>query len=379
KRELKRISPDFDFFYIGPKDELSSILLSQEGIAGKNILAGKIRRYLEKKSVFQNLVDIFFKTPIGIFQSFFYIFYLSPDIIFSKGGYGSIPSVIAGWLLGTPIFLHESDSVPGLANKICSRLAIEVFTSFPASKNLDKTHFPLKKIISIGNPIRKEILNGSKEKGKKMFALQCQKPIILILGGSQGAQKINNTILSILPALLKNFEIIHQCGEKNLKQVKEEADVMIPKDFKKYYHLYSFLKEREIRNAYASADLIVSRAGAGAIFEISAAGKPSIIIPLPLAAQNHQIENAYAFAKNKATIVIEEENLTPHFFLEKLKIIFSDKEGLRKMSNNAKEFSRPKASYIIAQYIKEYLLKSKKMRNIKNVKKDKGVNLKNKK
>jgi UDP-N-acetylglucosamine--N-acetylmuramyl-(pentapeptide) pyrophosphoryl-undecaprenol N-acetylglucosamine transferase len=351
-REIRRIYPERDlrFFYLGPKDEFGEIFLTHEGIEVKRVLAGKIRRYTDWKSLYQNLVDCLIKIPIGIFQAFFYIFILSPDLIFSKGGFGSIPGVMSSWLLRTPIFLHESDISPGLANRFLSRFALTIFVSFPKTE-----WFPPSKMILVGNPIRKEILEGSREKAQELFKLTFEKPIILILGGSQGAQRINDKILEILAELLKDFELIHQCGEKNFKEVRAEAKVVITEDLEKYYHPVPFLKEEELKHAYAAADLIVSRAGSGSIFEIAAWGKPSILIPLPEAAQNHQVKNAYAYAESGASIVMEEANFTPRFFLEKLKNLFSHPEELEKMRKAAKEFAKPQAAKIIAGYIIDYL------------------------
>ena len=352
-REIRRISPKekFDFFYIGPRDEISSILLSQEGIKVKEILAGKIRRYLGWREILENIVDLF-KIPIGFFQAFFHIFFLAPDLIFSKGGYGSISAVLSGWILGIPIFLHESDLAPGLANRFLSRFSSEIFVSFSRTE-----YFSPKKMILVGNPIRREILEGSKAKAQEIFKLSYKKPIILILGGSQGAQRINDMLLQILPEILTNFELIHQCGERNFKEVQAEANVVISENLKKYYHLFPFLREEQLKQAYAASDLICSRAGSGGIFEIAALGKPAILIPLPEAAQNHQVKNAYSYAESGACLVIEEANLTPHFFLEKLKYLLSHPDQLEKMQRAAKEFAKPQAAKIIAEYIVSYLTK----------------------
>jgi UDP-N-acetylglucosamine--N-acetylmuramyl-(pentapeptide) pyrophosphoryl-undecaprenol N-acetylglucosamine transferase len=348
-REMRRIYPEknIHFFYLGPKDEISQIFLSKEGVKIKTISAGKLRRYFELRAFFQNIIDLF-KFLLGFFQAFFYIFFLKPDLIFSKGGYGSLPTVLAGWILRVPIFLHESDIVPGLANRFLSKFALEIFVSFPETKGL-----PANKIIPAGNPIRRELLAGSKEKAKEIFNLTGEKPIILILGGSQGAQRINNLILQILPEILREFELIHQLGTQNFKEFKNSAELKLSNfpELKKYYHPFPFLDEEELRNAYCVCNLILSRAGSGSIFEISAIGKPSILIPLPEAAQNHQVKNAYAYAQSGAAIVMEEANLTPHFFLEKLKDLFSHPEELRKMANRAKEFARPEAGKLIADYI----------------------------
>lgn len=349
-REMKRIYPqkNLEFFYLGPKDPFTLELLLKEGIKVKTILTGKIRRYFS----FKNFIDIF-KIPIGIFQAFWHIFFLSPDLIFGKGGYGSFPVVLAGWFLWVPIFLHESDVKPGLANRILSKFALEIFLSFPIE--ISGPYFPSKKIISLGNPIRREILTGSKEKAKELFNLSGEKPLILILGGSQGAQRINDLILTILPDLLKSFEVIHQTGERNFKQVEAESQVVVSEELRKYYHPFPFLKEEELAQAYAASDLIISRGGAGSIFEIAAVGKPSILIPLPESAQNHQIKNSYTFAKFGACLVIEEANLTPHFFLERIKYLFSQPEKLEKMAKAAKKFSRPQSAKIIAEYLIAYL------------------------
>ena len=354
-REIRKIysKEDLDFFYIGPKDKFSSIL-SQEKTKIKYIFAGKIRRGLSVNNIFQNLIDILFKTPIGIIQTLFHIFLLNPDLIFSKGGFGSVSPVLVGKLFSIPIFLHESDIVPGKANQFLSKFALEIFISFPKTE-----YFQSKKIILVGNPIKKEILDGNMEEAKKFFQLgENKKPVILILGGSQGSQRINDKILEILPVLLKDFEVIHQCGENNFKEVMAEAEVMLGKnnkELKKYYHLFSFLKEDELKLAYAACNLIISRAGSGSIFEIAAMGKPSILIPLAESAQNHQIRNAYHYGANGSSIILEEANFTSGLFLERIKQLFAHPEILEKMAQRSKEFSRPEAAKKIAGYIVEYL------------------------
>ena len=339
-----------EFLYMGPKDELSEMLLSQEGIKIYRILSGKIRRYNFVKSLPKNFLDLFVKLPLGMFQAFFRIFVLSPDIIFSKGGYGSIPSAIAGWILRVPIVLHESDIIPGVANRVVARFASEIFVSFPNTQ-----YFPKNKVLQIGNPIRKDLLSGSKEEAKRLFSLQGNKPVLLFMGGSQGAQQVNDMLLVILDKALKNYEIIHQTGEKNFSQVKAEAGVVIAKERTALYHPVAFLKETELRHAYAASDLIISRAGSGSVFEIAALGKPSILIPLAESAQNHQIENSYAYQRTGACIVLEKNNLTPHFFLERVHSIFANKVEMQKMLEAAKNFAKPEAGRVIAKYIIESL------------------------
>jgi len=349
-REIKRFSSkQIELLFLGPKDELGGQLLSEEGIKRRTIWAGKIRRYLSPQAIFLNIVDAF-KLLIGFFEAFFWLFLEDPDLVFSKGGYGAVPVVLAAKILQIPIFLHESDIVPGMANRIAAKIAIEIFVSFPQTQ-----HFDPKKIIVVGNPVRKQIPGGSIYEAKKLLNLSEKKPVVLILGGSQGAQKINDLLLIILPELLPEFEVLHQCGKKNLKQVQAEAKVVVPKVLERYYHLFAFLNERQLSQAYFAADIIVARAGASNIFEIAACAKPSILIPYSHAAQNHQLRNAYDYAENGASLVIEEANLTPYFFLERLKFLISMPNELRKMSEAAKDFSRPKAAELIAHYLIEYL------------------------
>lgn len=351
-REIRKASSEKElkFFYLGPKDPFGEILLSQEGIIVKKVLAGKIRRYFNFQSFFENLFDILIKTPVGILQAFLYLFFLAPDFIFSKGGFGSFPTVLAGWILGIPIFLQESDAIPGLTNRILAKFSLKIFVSFPKT-----IYFSEKKIILVGNPIRRELLENSIEDAKTVFKLQGGKPVILIIGGSQGAQRINDKILEILPEILKNFELIHQCGEQNFKEVQAEAKVMMSEELEVFYHLFYFLKEEELKKAYDICDFVVSRAGAGIIFEIAAVGKPAILIPLPEAAQNHQVKNAYTYAATGAAVVLEEENFTSHFFLEKLKYLFAHPEELEKMSSAARNFARPLAAQVIGNYLVDYL------------------------
>lgn len=358
ERELRKLQSNSEsaqalqLFYIGPKDEFNQLLLSQEGIAVFSIAAGKLRRYGEIKTIFQNIFDAVCKTPLGMVQAFFRVFFLSPDLILSKGGYGALATSIAGWILRVPVFLHESDSVSGLANQISSIFALRIFTSFPHTQKL-----PLQKTIVVGNPIRTDLLTGSKEEAKELFHLAGDRPLLLILGGSQGAQKINDVLLLMLNDALNEFEIIHQTGEKNFANVVSEAKVVMSSVNGIYYHPVPFLKETELRHAYVAADLLINRSGSGSLFEIAALGKPSIIIPLAGAAQNHQVENAYAYAKNGAAIVLEEANLTPHFFLEKIRALFANLQEMRKMSQAALAFAKPEAAKTIAQYLLEYLKK----------------------
>ncbi len=351
-RELQKTAQkdQLKLFYLGPHDNFNELLLAQEGIRVKNAMAGKVRRYFGPLALLQNLLDVFFKIPFGFLQAFLKLAFIGPDLILSKGGYGALPTTLAAWVLRIPVFLHESDSIPGKANQIASMFALKIFTSFPRMLSLSP-----KKTILVGNPIRTALLEGSKEEAKTVFNLQEGKPVVLVLGGSQGAQKINDAVLSILNQLTENFEVIHQTGEHNFPQVFSEAKAVLTQGNEKYYHAFAFLKEPELRHAFAAADIIVARAGSGSIFEIAALGKPSILVPLSSAAQNHQARNSYEYQKSGACAVLEEANLTPHFFLEKLKYLASSPKEMQTMSQAALNFAKPEAASTIAQYLLEYL------------------------
>ncbi len=352
-REMRRMMPqETKLYYLGPKDDWVDIYLSQEEIEINEISSGKIRRYFTPQAIILDILDLF-RVVIGFFQALFIIFRINPDLVFSKGGYGSLPTVFAAKILGIPIFMHESDISPGLVNRITSKLALEIFTAFEKTE-----YFKPEKVIPVGNPITREVFSGGSEQGgKELLGLIGGRPVVFIIGGSQGAQRINDFLFLVLPDILKEFEIIHQCGANNFQNVANESRVVAKGDFRKYYHLFPFLRENELREAYFNADIIVSRAGSGAIFTIAALGKPSILIPLPESAQNHQVKNAYFFAEKGAGVSLEEENLTPQFFLEKLRLLSPGTEDAERMKILAKEFARPMAAKVIARYLLEYLMR----------------------
>ena len=348
-RELKKNYPfaGFEFLYLGPKNKFFKSILTFEGIKVKTVLCGKYRRYFS----FKNIIDIF-KIPLGIIQAFYYIFVFSPDLILSKGGYGSMPTILAGWFLQAPIFIHESDVIPGIANRIGSKFAVEVFISFSINET---EYFPAQKMLSVGNPTRTDLLKGSKEEAKRVFSLTEEKPVLLIMGGSQGAQRVNNKMLSILPEMLNDFEVIHQTGEKNFKQVQEESRVILTENARKYYHPTPFLDTKNLAHALKRADLIISRAGSGSIFEIAAAGKPCILIPLENSAQDHQVKNAYVMSRKGAAMVIEESNFRPHFVLQRIKLLFANPNKMKDLAERIKDFSKPYAARVMADYLMAYL------------------------
>lgn len=347
-KELKNISVergiyDLDIRFYGPKttDESLYLVLADENIKFESIMSGKLRRYFS----LQNPVD-FIKLIFGIFQAQWKLFKFMPDVIFSKGGYGSLPIVIVGWIFGIPIIIHESDSIPGLVNKLSSKFSKRIAIAFPSAIK----YFNSSKVAISGNPTREDLRAGSIEEAKKIFNLKADKQLLLIIGGSQGARAINDLVMTIIGDLLLRYEVILICGEKNYKDLHNESLARLKPGQTEYFHLFPFLG-LELKHAFAAANLIISRAGSGSIFEIASMGKPSILIPLPNSAQDHQAENAYEYSKFGATIVIEQQNLTPHLFLDNISRILNSEELINKMSQNALKFSTPQAARKIAEEI----------------------------
>jgi UDP-N-acetylglucosamine--N-acetylmuramyl-(pentapeptide) pyrophosphoryl-undecaprenol N-acetylglucosamine transferase len=341
-RETKKICQENgfeipEFFFMGPAG-FSEELLAKENIPVKIILAGKIRRYFS----FKNFLDIF-KAPAGLLQAIFKIFFLMPDVVFSKGGYGSVPVVLASRLFRIPVLLHESDAVPGLANRFLSKYSQKIATSFATAEKF----FPNQKIAVTGNPVRDTITKSSPESAQKIFGLPGEKQVLFIFCGSQGAKPINDLIISAITDLLEKYELIWQAGIENYglaaKQIKE-----IFNEIPRTCHLAAFLNEEQIAAAFAASTLVVSRAGASNIFEIAACAKPSILIPLPNSASDHQRENAFEYAKYGAATVMEQTNLTPHVFAGEISRLINNKELLQKMSDCAKSFAKPGAARKIA-------------------------------
>jgi len=340
-RELAKSESDIEFLFLGPKGELEEEAMGAEFIPIKNIYSGKLRRYFS----FRYVVDIF-KLLIGFLQAFWQLLVFMPDAIFAKGGYASVPVVFAGWFFRIPILIHESDITPGIANRFSSRFAQKIAISFPGAANFFN---PLKIFLS-GNPVREEIKKGNKEEARKIFHLDSEKKLILVIGGSQGARPINESIEKILPKLLKKYQIIHITGPAEYEKVVREAGKIGIKPGHGGYFVYPFLRS-ELFHAFAAADLVISRAGASALTEIAANGKPSIIIPIESSANNHQELNAFEFSEAGAAVVLEQDNLGENIFFEKIEEVMENQEIRYKLCERVKKFYNPKAAQIIAEEI----------------------------
>lgn len=317
---------------------------TENGLPYKSIMAGKLRRYFSPLTI----LDIF-KTPVGFFQALWHVFWFMPDMVFAKGGYASLPGALVSKLYFIPLFIHESDSVPGLANRSLGKLAKTVFVSFNSSEK----YFKSGKTVLAGNPVRKELMAGDRSVAMTKFGLNSNLKTILVAGGSQGAQKINRIILDSLVLLVKDFQVIHQCGESQFQSVKTESEKIIKEGAGEYadavksnYKLYPFFNANDMALAYAAADIVISRAGASNISEIAMLGKPAIIIPITNSSSDHQLENALEISKFGAAM-IEEQNLTPHIIISQINSLLQP-EKYNSISEKLKTFATPDAADKIA-------------------------------
>jgi UDP-N-acetylglucosamine--N-acetylmuramyl-(pentapeptide) pyrophosphoryl-undecaprenol N-acetylglucosamine transferase len=285
--QVKELRPEAQVLYVGSKGGMEEKIIKDLNWKFAAIYCGKLRRYFS----WQNFLDVF-KTAAGIMQSLWIVASFRPDVIFCKGGYVSLPMAIAGGILRKPVIIHESDAEPGLANKLAAHFAKEICVSFEETKQLWKG----KKFHVTGNPVREELKQGKAEDGWKFSGLNPGKPVVLVMGGGQGAQFINEMIWHNLPKLLKNYQVIHLCGKG-----KERADL---KGTPGYFS--SEFIGAELKDLFAITNLVVSRAGANSLAEFEFLGLPAVLVPLVVGSRGDQITNARIFAKVFPAEIIDE-------------------------------------------------------------------------
>ena len=338
--EKRFIAPNL--YYLAP-NSFDEKALFENGISYIRTPAGKMRRYTSVLNITDSFVTLF-----GVFWALVTLFRLYPDVVMSKGGYGSVPTVLAARILGIPVIIHESDSRPGRANLLAAKFAQKIAISFESAA----AFFPEKvrgRIARTGIPIRKALMRVETEGARQYLGLEPGVPTILILGGSQGAMKINEAVLSSLPELVALANIIHQTGQQHFKNVDSVSKVALAKSPNaSRYHPFSYLDEMSLQRSAGVADLIISRAGANSIAEIGLWKKPAILIPIPEAVSHDQRSNAYAYAHTGAAIVLEEENLAPHLLVSEVERILKDPELGKRMGASAEGFTDPDAARILA-------------------------------
>lgn len=339
--KLKKNIQNLEILYIGSGNQIEQKILKNKNINFVAIPAGKIRRSLSLESTIKNIIDLF-KLPLGFLKALIIIRKFKPQLIFSKGGYAGFLPTIAGYFLKIPIVIHESDIKMGLANKIASFFANKVAVAFP------EKYYPgikKEKLIFTGNPTREEIFKVKRVEALQYFNFSPQIKTLAILGGSQGARKINYTIIKILPQILKNFQVIHLSGWLDYEDIKKKTE-KLPQNLLEKYRLFPYFEN--IGFVYAAADFFISRAGANVIFEIVGNQKPAIFIPLP----GHQEENARFLADNLGYVVIKNNQLSAEILFEKI-------QSLSKQKLEIKNIFPRNSSQKIAQIIINILEKGK--------------------
>ena len=300
-------SRGFEIRYIGSFAGMEKDLIEQEGIPYDGISTGKLRRYLSLK----NISDIGHVLK-GMREAKALLKKYQPDLVFSKGGFVSVPVVRAAKALKIPVIIHESDMTPGLANKLCYSAAKKICCNFPETVEM----LPKEKAVLSGSPIREQLLSGSRELGLRFAGFSGEKPVLLMIGGSSGARKLNEVLRAALPELTKTFDVIHLCGRGNL----DEALNGTPG-----YVQYEYISA-ELPDLFAAADIVFSRAGANAICELLALQKPALLCPLSAAvSRGDQILNARSFEKQGFSMLTEEEQLTPELLIENLQKLYENR------------------------------------------------------
>lgn len=294
---INELKEDFALYYIGSHKGIEKEIIQKTNLSYYSISSGKLRRYIDM----ENIIDAF-RVLKGTVEARKILKKIKPDLLFSKGGFVSVPVIVAASSLKIPIYIHESDITPGLANRISMRFASKIFTSFEEAAQ----YFPIEKVRAIGSPIRKEILNGSVNEGLSFLGFQRNRPILTIMGGSLGAKRINEVVRESLGELTKRYQIVHLCG-------KGQSDP----NFDDYpgYKQFEYIHE-ELAHILAATQYVITRGGSNALFEFLALNIPMLIIPLSKKqSRGDQILNANAFKHNGFAIVQEEEGLDASSFI----------------------------------------------------------------
>ena len=299
----------YQISYIGSYDGIEKKLIEELGIPYYGISSGKLRRYFDLK----NFSDPF-RVLKGFSQAKILLRQLKPDVVFSKGGFVTVPVVIAAKKCKIPAIIHESDMTPGLANKLCLPSAAKVCCNFPETvKSL-----PENKAVLTGTPIRPELMDGDKEAAREFCGFTDEKPVLMVIGGSLGAASINENVRKILPKLLKEFQVVHLCGKGKVNESLNGTPG---------YVQYEYIKQ-ELPDLFALADIVISRAGANAICELNALKKPNLLIPLSAkASRGDQILNARSFERQGFSMVLEEEEITEQTLLDSIRKLYANRQS----------------------------------------------------
>ncbi len=336
-REEQMVSPELYFMGPAPYDARA---LFDNNIVYRYASAGKVRRYFSVLNFFD-----FFKTAFGVVKALISMFFIFPDVVFAKGSYASFPALYAARILRIPVFIHESDHTPGRVNAWAGKFAVRVAVSYKdAAKFFDE-----KKVAWTGNPIRRDLRMPVTEGAREQLKLEEGAPTILILGGSQGSQLINDAILDALPKLVDKYQLIHQTGEKHFKLMADTAGVVLQNNPKlSRYHPFAYLNPLTMRMAAGVADLVITRAGS-TLFEVALWGIPAIVIPIPESVSHDQTGNAFSYARAGAGVAMEEKNITPSVLFFEIEKLMNNSKLRESLAAGARQFAQPDAAEKIAR------------------------------
>ncbi len=322
----------YEISYIGSYDGIEKQLITDFGIPYYGVSTGKFRRYLDPK----NLSDPF-KVIKGYNEAKKILKQISPDVVFSKGGFVSVPVVRAAASLKIPCIIHESDMTPGLANKLCIPVAAKVCCNFPETVD----SLPKGKSVLTGTPIRAELFTGDAEEGRKLCGFNSDKPVIMVIGGSLGAAAVNQAVRDALPELLKKYQVVHVCGKNKVDNLLLTLEG---------YKQFDYIKE-DLRHLFAMADVVISRAGANAICELLALHKPNILIPLPSkASRGDQLLNAKSFEQQGYSVVLDQDDLTTTLITQTVDSVYEEREKyVAAMQNSVQQDSIEKIMKLITK------------------------------
>lgn len=339
--ERRLLEPEL--IYIGPAP-FDSVALTEQNIADVRAPAGRVRRYAS----ILNVLDVF-RTFAGVISASVRLFSIFPDVVFSTGGYAAFPTLIAARFFGIPVIMYDADAKPGRVSLWSAKFARWIAVAHPDAIE----QFPLKvreKIVRVGHPIRIEVETPTREGGAEFLKLQEGRPTVFVTCGSHGAQAINEVIIEALPQLIAKYNVIHQTGKANLDEVVGMVRINSSVgDLEDRYRAFGLLNAYALRLAAGMADVVVSRAGSGTIFEIAMWGKPAIVIPIPQTISHDQTRNAFSYARSGAAVVIEQNNLTKSVLLAEIDRIVSNPDIAASMAKAAKEFAQPGAAHKIAK------------------------------
>ena len=336
-------------YYFGPT-KFNEKALYNAGIRFVRSFAGKMRRTTDLQSRVLNAFSLI-PLAIGTLQSLFAMFIIFPDVVFSKGGYTSVPVTLAARILRIPIVVHESDAAFGRANSWAKSFARFIAISYPeAERELSEEERARSALIGV--PIRRDLDHNPLPNAHEVLRLDPEVPTVVVLGGSQGARFVNQNVIDALPVLLKEYQVVHIAGQANVERLqKETASFLKGMQGLKTYHLFGTLNAYNLRALYSVADVVVSRAGSGTIFELAQWELPVILIPIREEVSHDQRKNAYAYARATGATVLEEQNLSPNLLANQITNFITDKQLRSRYVEQAKEFAKPEAAEKVAELL----------------------------